>query len=168
MKAKAIIPLVLGLGIGIFAIKMFVNVLKKAKGSTGETVEVVRARVDMAPTIEITEQMVEMASVPETLCPKLAIRDKKEVIGRVTANSIPQGCPVVQSLLAPKGTLPGLAARIKDGFRAVAVKVDESVGVAGWVKPGSKVDVVAVMSGRAGSKNEIISRTILRLEEHTS
>jgi Flp pilus assembly protein CpaB len=118
--------------------------------------------VDIAPTIEITEQMVEMTGVPEALCPKLAVRDIKEVVGRVTSNSIPQGCPVVQSLLAPKGTLPGLAARIRDGYRAIAVKVDESIGVAGWVKPGSHVDVIAVMQGKAGSKQEVISRVILQ------
>ncbi len=162
MKGKAIIPLVLGLGIGIFAIKMFFNVLNKAKGSTGETVQVVRAKIDIMPTLEITEQMVEMAGVPESLCPKLAARDIKEVVGRVTANSIPQGCPIVASLLAPKGTLPGMAARIRDGYRAVAVKVDESVGVAGWLKPGSRVDVVAVMTGKGGAGNEIVSSVILQ------
>src|SRR5207249_2811298 len=117
MKTKAIIPLVLGLGIGVFAIKMFLNVLDKAKGATGEGIKVVRTRVDIAPTIEITDQMVELVSVPDALCPKLAFTDLKEVVGRVTANSIPQGCPVVQSLLAPKGTLPGMASRIQEGYR---------------------------------------------------
>src|SRR4029079_11731054 len=104
----------------------------------------------------------DMVTVPESLCPKLAVRDKSEVVGRVTSNSIPQGCPIVQSLLAPKGTLAVMAARIRDGFRAVAVKVDESIGVAGWVKPGSHVDVIAVMSGKDGSKNETVSRLILQ------
>lgn len=163
MKGKAIIPLVLGLGIGIFAIKMFFNVLNKAKGATsGETVQVVRAKIDIAPTIEITEQMVEIASVPQSLAPKLPIRDLKEAVGRVTSNSIAAGSPVVTSLLAPKGTLPGMAARIPEGYRAIAVKVDESVGVAGWIKPGSRVDVIAVMTGKGGSKNEVVSRVILQ------
>ncbi len=163
MKGRAIIPLVLGLGIGVFAIKMFVDVLKKARGSGGgETTEVICAKVDIAPTMEITEGMLEKVPVPKGLVPKQIFSNTKEVIGRVTTQTIPQGIPVVPSLLAPKGTPAGMAARIPDGYRAVAVKVDEVVGVAGWVKPGSRVDVVAVMNARRDAKNETISRVILQ------
>lgn len=162
MKGRTIIPLVLGLAIGAFALKMFVDVLKKAQGATGDTVSVVRARAEIPPTLEITEQMVEVCSIPRSIAPKQGVSEVKEVIGRVTGQLIPQGMPVVASMLAPKGTLPGMAARIPDGYRAVAVKVDEVVGVAGWLKPKSRVDVVAVMSGTEGGRSETISRVILQ------
>lgn len=162
MKGRTIIPLVLGLGIGIFAIKMFVDVLKKAQGAGGDTVSLVRARGDIAATLQITDAMIETAMVPKSVAPKQAISDPQEVIGRVSAQMIPQGMPIVSSMLSPKGTLAGMAARIPDGYRAVAVKVDEVVGVAGWVKPKSRVDVVAVMQINGSGRNETISRVILQ------
>jgi pilus assembly protein CpaB len=58
-----------------------------------------------------------------------------------------QGEPILDSRLAPKGSGGGLAANIKQGMRACAVKVDEVVGVAGFVTPGMRVDVLA--SGEA-------------------
>ena len=162
MKGKAIIPLVLGLGIGIFAVKMTVDMVKKAKGAQGDMVPVVRAKVDIGATVEINEPMLDVTYVPETLAPKLAFRDVKELIGRVSAQTIPAGSPIVPTSLAPKGTLPGLAARIKEGYRAVAVKVDEQIGVAGWVKPGSRVDVVAMLQTRTNGRQETTSRVILQ------
>jgi pilus assembly protein CpaB len=142
---------------------MFVDVLKKARGAGGgETVQVVRAVADIAPTSEITEAMIETVPVPRQLVPRLSFTDPKEVIGRVSVQMIPQEMPIVPSALAPKGTPPGMAAKIRDGYRAVAVKVDEVVGVAGWVKPGNRVDVVAVMPMKKGNKSEVISRVILQ------
>ena len=163
MKSRAIIPLVVGLAVGILAIKLFADVLKKAKGAqTGETVRVVCAKADIGSTIEIKETMLELKPVPKSLVPTQSFYETKEVIGRVAAVVIPKGGPIVASGLAPKGTQAGMAVRIPDGYRAVAVKVDEWAGVAGWVKPGSHVDVVAVMSGGSGSsRDETISKVIL-------
>jgi pilus assembly protein CpaB len=163
MKGRAIIPLVLGLGIGIVAVKMFFNVLTKAKGaSSADTVQVVRAKIDIGPVIEITDAMVEKVSASKSLAPEGNFTDCKLVVGRVSSQFIPRGMPVVNALLSPKGTLPGIGARIPEGYRAVAVKVDEVVGVAGWLKPGSRVDVVAVMNSTQGSRSETVSRVILQ------
>jgi len=165
MKTRTIIPLVIGLAIGVFAIRYFVNVVKKAKGASADTVEVVCASADITPTVEIKPAMLEVKSIPKVAAPKLYIGDRKEVEGRVSAQFIPAGQPVVQSVLAPKGTLPGLGVRIPPGMRAVSVQVDESAGVAGWLKPGSRVDVVAVMTGRSGADNDTISKVILQNAE---
>lgn len=161
LKTRAVIPLVIGLAIGVFAIRYFVNVVQKAKGASSDMVQVVCAGADIMPTVEIKGPMLEVKSMPKVAAPKLFIGDLKEVDGRVASQSIPVGQPIVQSMLAPKGTLPGLAVRIPPGMRAVAVQVDESAGVAGWLKPGSRVDVIAVMTGRDGSTNETISKVIL-------
>ncbi|HOW73114.1 MAG TPA: Flp pilus assembly protein CpaB [Phycisphaerae bacterium] len=163
MKGRAIIPLVVGLAVGILAIKLFADVLKKAKGSqASETVNVVCAKADIGSTVEIKDTMLELRAVPRSLVPSQSFYDTKEVIGRVASVVIPQGGPVVASGLAPKGTPAGMAVRIRDGYRAVAVKVDEWAGVAGWIKPGSRVDVVAVMNGSTGSsRDETISKVIL-------
>ncbi|MEP0844531.1 MAG: Flp pilus assembly protein CpaB [Phycisphaerae bacterium] len=161
MKGKAIIPLAVGLAIGVFAIKYFVSVIKKAQGATTtEMVQVVYANSDIPLASEIKETMIDVRSVPKAVVPKLYISDRKEVIGRVAGQQIVTGMPIVQNFLAPKGTPPGLEIRIPKDHRAVAVQVDEFTGVAGWINPGSRVDVIAVLNGR--TSQESISKVILQ------
>jgi pilus assembly protein CpaB len=80
---------------------------------------------------------VEVGSVP-----KGAILDPKNAIGRGVVADIYQGEPILDSRLAALGSGGGLAATIPDGMRAIAVKVDDVVGVAGFVTPGMHVDVL--------------------------
>lgn len=162
MRGRAIIPLVVGLGVGLMALKVFVNVLQKAQGATSETVPVVFTTTDIEPTIEIQESMVEVKNVPKEAAPDTGFADIGEVVGRVTSWPIPKGAAIGAMQLAPIGTPPGMAVRITDGYRAVAVKIDESVGVAGWIKPGSRVDVVALLSSPDRCTQGSISKTILQ------
>ena len=74
--------------------------------------------------------------------PKGAILDKKSVIGRGAIANLYEGEPILENRLAAPGSGGGLAATIPDGMRACAVKVDEVVGVAGFVTPGEHVDVL--------------------------
>jgi pilus assembly protein CpaB len=74
--------------------------------------------------------------------PKGAILDPKDAIGRGVISQIYQGEPIFDNRLAPKGSGGGLAATIPEGMRACAVRVDEVVGVAGFVTPGMRVDVL--------------------------
>ena len=163
MKGRAIIPLVVGLAVGVLAIKIFADVLRKARGAgSGESIAVVCAATDIGPTVEITESMVEVKATPKSLIPDLSFTKLEDVVGRVASLTIPRGMPVVPTLLAPKGTPPGMAVRIRDGYRAVAVKIDEFAGVAGWIKPASHVDVVAVMHTQGASRSQgTISKVIL-------
>jgi pilus assembly protein CpaB len=98
--------------------------------------------------------------------PQGAILDPKNAIGRGVISSLYAGEPIVDSRLAPMGSGGGLAATIKEGYRACAVRVDEVVGVAGFVTPGMRVDVL--ISGVPPSANgqnqnqETQTRTILQ------
>jgi pilus assembly protein CpaB len=74
--------------------------------------------------------------------PKGALVDRKNAIGRGVLSDIFQGEPILDGRLAAPGSGGGLAATIKTGMRACAVKVDEVVGVAGFVTPGMRVDVL--------------------------
>lgn len=163
MRGRAIIPMVLGLGVGFVALKVFVNVLQKAKGSPTAQVSVVFAAANIEPTLEIQESMIEVRQVSKEAFPETGFRDKSEVLGRVTTWPIPKGTPIGAMQLAPKGTPPGMAVRIEEGYRAVAVKIDESAGVAGWIKPGSRVDVVALLTHPDRTRgNQSISKVILQ------
>jgi pilus assembly protein CpaB len=74
--------------------------------------------------------------------PKGAILKKQDAIGRGVVSDLYQGEPIVENRLAAVGSGGGLAATIRQGMRACAVKVDEVVGVAGFVTPGMRVDVL--------------------------
>jgi pilus assembly protein CpaB len=99
--------------------------------------------------------------------PKSAILDAKNAIGRGVTSSLYAGEPILEDRLAPMGSGGGLAATIKDGMRAIAVRVDQVVGVAGFVLPGMRVDVLIsgvppTTGGGGGSNNNTQVRTVLQ------
>jgi pilus assembly protein CpaB len=74
--------------------------------------------------------------------PKGVILDLKDAVGRGVVSNLYEGEPVMESRLAAVGSGGGLAATISPGMRACAVKVDDVVGVAGFVTAGMRVDVL--------------------------
>lgn len=143
MKPKTIIPLVIGLGVGFFAIKMGVDMVRKAKGAQGGQVAVYMTAKPIDVATRITESMLATTPLAESLVPSGAFTEKDELVGRVTRMSIPSGVPLTSQMLAPLGSEPGLRAIIPSGHRAVSVKVTEESAVAGFITPGSRVDVSA-------------------------
>jgi len=95
--------------------------------------------------------------------PQGAILDPKNAIGRGVIANVYAGEPILDSRLAPIGSGGGLAATIPDGMRACAVKVDEVVGVAGFVTPGMRVDVlISGVPPNSGNNQDTESHTILQ------
>jgi pilus assembly protein CpaB len=96
--------------------------------------------------------------------PKGAILKPENALGRGVVSSLYQGEPILEDRLAPPGSGGGLAATIPDGMRACAVKVDDVVGVAGFVTPGMRVDVLisGVPPGVTSTAQGVISKTVLQ------
>jgi len=96
--------------------------------------------------------------------PKGTFTDPKDVIGRGVISQVYSGEPVLESRLAPVGSGGGLAATIPAGMRACAVRVDEVVGVAGFVTPGMRVDVLVSGDppGQAGGAQGTVTKTVLQ------
>ena len=96
--------------------------------------------------------------------PKGAIMKQEEAVGRGVISEIYQGEPVTDSHLAGLGSGGGLAPTIPSGMRACAVRVDEVVGVAGFVIPGMRGDVLVSGNapGGAGANQGLITKTILQ------
>jgi pilus assembly protein CpaB len=95
--------------------------------------------------------------------PKGSVLRKEDVVGRGVMAAIYEGEPVLENRLAPKGAGAGLAATIPAGMRAVAVRVNEVVGVAGFVVPGMRVDIL--ISGTppgATAATGTVSKTLLQ------
>src|ERR1019366_2859091 len=74
--------------------------------------------------------------------PEGAITDRQKAVGRGVISNLNKGEPILDSRLAAPGAGGGLAATIPPGMRACAIKVDDVVGVAGFVTPGMHVDVL--------------------------
>jgi pilus assembly protein CpaB len=164
MKSKALVPLVVGLVVGVIAIKYTMDTVNAAKGAKNtDMVSVVMARSDIPSTVQITPDVLIVQETPKT--PLLAmdtVSAADQIVNRVALKSIPQGVPITMSMIAPEGTLPGLIVRVKEGFRAVGVKITESSGVGYLIHPGDWVDVIVVMDVKRRSKSETISRVILQ------
>ncbi|MFZ0747170.1 MAG: Flp pilus assembly protein CpaB [Terracidiphilus sp.] len=95
--------------------------------------------------------------------PQGAILDPKNAIGRGVISNIYTGEPILDNRLAPLGSGGGLAATIPEGKRACAVKVDDVVGVAGFVTPGTRVDVlISGVPPNSSNNGETESHTILQ------
>jgi pilus assembly protein CpaB len=86
--------------------------------------------------------------------PKGAIVTTNVAVGRGVVSPLYQGEPVLESRLATAGSGAGLAATIRPGMRACAVRVNDVVGVAGFVVPGMRVDVLVSGTGPGTSQAE--------------
>jgi pilus assembly protein CpaB len=141
MKSKrAIIMLALSVLLGIAAVLLAARWMGQQAASDKTTVLV--ASRDMELGQAITPTMLESVPWPKGAVPTGAFDDPKKLEGRVVRVSIFKGEPVLSPKLAPEGTKAGLDSVIKEGHRAITVKVNEVVGVAGFLAPGSYVDLL--------------------------
>ncbi|HXG32123.1 MAG TPA: Flp pilus assembly protein CpaB [Bryobacteraceae bacterium] len=72
------------------------------------------------------------------------INDRQKLVGRGVRYPILQGEPFLEERLAPEGAGAGLPAMIPAGMRAVAIPVNNVTGVAGFVTPGTRVDILVM------------------------
>jgi pilus assembly protein CpaB len=94
--------------------------------------------------------------------PEHVVVKPEDVIGRGVTTKIYSGEPIVEARLAPKGAGGGLAAMIPSGMRAVAVRVNDLVGVAGFVVPGMRVDVLISGNPPSNGNQGTLTRTLLQ------
>jgi len=94
---------------------------------------------------QITAEQLALAPIPNGSLPEGIFRKIDEVVGRVAITPIGMRETITTMKLAPAGTGAGLSAVIPEGYRAMTVKVDDVVGVSGFIMPGSFVDVVAII-----------------------
>jgi pilus assembly protein CpaB len=95
--------------------------------------------------------------------PQGAVTIPEDAVGRGVLQMILAGEPLVESRLAPKGAGAGLAASIPPGMRAVAVRTNDVVGVAGFVTPGMHVDILIAGTPPGGSPTAgTLTKTLLQ------
>ena len=147
MKPQTLVMLVVALGCGLAAMVMTqrfltVPVAEKPKGAT-----VIVAAVDIKPGEQITEQLIKSVDWPQDVVPANAVTKAEDVIGRSVRFPIASNEVVTTLKIAADGVGPGLEPIIEAGMRAMSVPIKTHESAAGFIKPGSKVDVVMISRG---------------------
>lgn len=145
-----------GVALGCAALSAYlVGRILSAHGYANERVRpVVVAKHALSAAQPLTLDALHVVSWPESTVPAGAFRATKEVFAAYPApiptTGILAGEPVLPARLAGPTQGTGLAALVRPGFRAVAVKTDDAVGRAGLVYPGAHVDVLATIRDPEG------------------
>jgi pilus assembly protein CpaB len=113
---------------------------------TEDTVQVVVATEKLNLGNRLTEPQMRLASWPRATLPEGSFSDFKDIVGRAVIMPLSANEPVLESKLASKEAGAGLGSVIPEGMRAVAVRVNDVIGVAGFVVPGTHVDIIIVGS----------------------
>ena len=90
----------------------------------------------------IRPESVKLAQIPEKLFPRGGFSRIEDVLDRPVMSPIQPEEPVVEARLAVRGSGGGVAPLIPPGMRAISVRVNDVIGVAGFVLPGMRVDVL--------------------------
>ena len=136
--------------------------LSSAQAYTKNLNRVAVAKVAIPLGTKIIPEQLTMVQFSKESTPDGTFESAEKVAGRVAVVNIAPREPITESRLAPEGTAGGLSAVIPEGFRAMTVKVDDVVGISGFIMPGTLVDVVVVMDPGDKSTQDPISKIVLQ------
>jgi pilus assembly protein CpaB len=147
---------------GLLAVLLASKWLNQKSGSGMAKVAV--ATTDISLGQRLTPELVQMVDWPTSSMPPGAIKSVAELDGRVLRTNVMRGEPMLESKLARVGTKGGLSAVIGEGKRAITVRVNDVIGVAGFALPGNYVDIIVNPqrdSGDAHARDKNISKIVL-------
>jgi pilus assembly protein CpaB len=166
MQRRFVVIIVIALVVGTLASALVYRVVSQVQtvGPRDTSVPIVVAAVNIGLAETITEQHVKVVPWPKASVPPGAIVTVAQSTGRVARSFIVAGEPIVDGKLAPQlagrgGIMPML---VREGQRAVTIKVDDATRETGFILPNSKVDVLVSMQSPAGSGQEKIAKIILQ------
>ena len=150
-------PVIAAIALSLGAMAAFNTARQMSIGQTsGAKVVIVEHPIEAGKAI--TADQIKSIDWPGSTVPLYASTRTKEVVGRIARVSMIPGEPVLPGKLAPTSATGGLSSIIPEGQRAITVKVNEVIAVAGFALPGSYVDVL--VSGKDANKQQF-SRTVL-------
>src|SRR5687768_6585863 len=124
------------------------------------TQSVVVAAADLQLGTELKKEDLTVMAFPKGQAPEGAFASPSEILGRGVIVPLVKNEPILAAKLASKEAGAGLPPVIPEGMRAVSVRVNEVVGVAGYVLPGNRVDVLATASPTE-SRSDTTSKVVL-------
>src|SRR5258706_201825 len=147
---------------GLLGVLLVTRYLSNVQAYTKDLGNVVVAKTEIPLGEKINAEQLTLAPIPNGSVPEGAFRKLDQVVGRVAIMPIGVRETITNSKLAPAGTGGGLSAVIPEGYRAMTVKVDDVVGVSGFIMPGSFVDVIAIIVSASQQNGEPISKIVLQ------
>jgi pilus assembly protein CpaB len=148
---------------GLVAAVSVSRYLSSAQAYTKNLSSVVVAKVAVQPGEKLIAEQLEVVQFPRTAVPDGTFESPDKLVGRVAVVAVAAREPVTEFKLAAEGSAGGLSAIIPEGYRAMTVKVDDVVGVSGFVMPGALVDVVVVINpADSGGQQNPISKIVLQ------
>ncbi len=166
VKIKPAFILVFGIAIVIAlsaALLSYNHLQKKSKlrAKTTTTQPVAVAAFDLSWGTPIKKNMIKMVPFLKETIPPGSFSDPSVLAGRTLIYPVKAHEPIFESKLAPTSVKDGgVAAIITPQKRAMSVKVDNVIGISGFIHPGNRVDVLATMEDR-DNKSPTVTRTVL-------
>ncbi len=155
-NVRALIMISLSVAAGVIAVALAARWVGQQTGDN--TARVVVAARDLDLGAPMDAPMLQVIAWPAGAVPVGSFGEIAKLEGRVVRSAVFKGEPILEPKLAPVGTKGGLPSMIQGGKRAISVKVNEVVGVAGFALPGSFVDV---MVNTTDNKDKAVSRIVL-------
>lgn len=163
MKNKrAIIMMAVAVLFGIAAVVL--ASLWLAKQSANSAQRVVVAVADVGRGQKLLPEMLKLEEISLKNLPKDAFTDFSKLADRVLKSNVMRGEVLSEDKLAPPGTVGGLSAMITEGKRAITVRVNDVIGVAGFALPGNYVDVIVHLE-RDPAETERNARSALHVSK---
>jgi len=156
---RALLMMALAVVFGLAAVALASRwLLRQTPGSSNK---IVVAAADVNLGQRLTPEMLKALDWPAESLPRGALRDPAKLVGRVLKTSVLRDEPLSEAKLAPAGTLGGLSALIAEGKRAITVRVNDVVGVAGFALPGNFVDIIVNTQSAGVGRDNAISKIVL-------
>ena len=159
MRSRGMLMLLIAVVAGLGAVLLAARWMQSQNSGQGR-VAVAAAEIQLGSTI--TPEMVHLVDWPQASQPPGVFTAVEKLHGRVVTGTVQRGEPVLEARLAPVGTKGGLSAVVPPGKRAMTVRVNDVVGVAGFALPGTFVDVM-VNTQSEGAKANDRDRTISKI-----
>ena len=137
-----------------------------AKTAASRTQPVVVAAADLQLGAELKKEDLTVVNFPAGQAPEGTFSQPTDLIGRGLIVSVVKNEPILTGKLASKEAGAGLPPVIPEGMRAVSVRVNEVIGVAGYVLPGTRVDVVATAPDDVASRHDLEADPLERAGAH--
>lgn len=161
MRSRGLLMLLIAVVAGLGAVLLAARWMQSQNSGQGR---IAVANIEIPLGSPITTEMVRMVDWPQDSLPEGAFVDIAKVQGRVVTGTLQRGEPILEARLAPVGTKGGLSAVVPAGKRAMTVRVNDVVGVAGFALPGTFVDVMVNTQAEGGNNsNNDRDRTISKI-----
>jgi pilus assembly protein CpaB len=169
MQNRLKIALVVAVFFGLIAAYGIYNFLsykqKETDSLRASNQEIVVAAQDIPPGTIINEEVIKKGMIKTTPWPKNSIpagafSSPQQVVGKINRVKILANEPILESRLAGEGA--GLTVRLEAGKRALAVRVDEIIGVSGFIVPDDRVDVILTTTPVGANQDAKVSKIVLQ------